>query len=228
MINFEALFKISYGLYIVCSGDNERGNGFISNSVFQVTSEPPTFALCCSKNNYTVEFITRSKAFSVSILHTEVPQDIFMRFGYKTGKEFNKLEGLDLKYGETGVPIILNGSIAFLECRVDQTINVGTHLLFIGELIQSEIIDDTKDPMTYLYYRQTRKGVAPKNAPTYIERSKLQPKVQTLTFKKYECTACGYIYDEAVEGKAFADLPADWTCPNCGSGKEFFIEMNSR
>jgi flavin reductase (DIM6/NTAB) family NADH-FMN oxidoreductase RutF/rubredoxin len=226
MINYEALFKISYGLFIVSSGDKNRGNGFISNTVFQVTSEPPKFAICCNKKNYTAEFITNSKAFSVSVLHTAASPDIFGRFGYKSGKDFNKLEGLNVRYGEsTGVPVVLNESIAFLECRLVQTVDVGTHLIFIGELLNSEILDDSKDPITYMYYRQVRKGVAPKNAPTYIDKSKLEPKGKRPAFKKYECTACGYIYDEAIEGKKFIDLPPDWVCPSCGTAKEDFIEV---
>jgi flavin reductase (DIM6/NTAB) family NADH-FMN oxidoreductase RutF len=176
MIDYQALLKISYGLYIVSSGDRESGNGFISNSVFQVTSEPAVFTLCCNKNNYTEEFIDRSGAFAVSVLHTEAPQDLFIRFGYKTGKDFSKLEGMDIRYGETGVPVVLNGSVAFLEFRVIQKIDVGTHFLFIGELVQTEILDDEKEPMTYAWYRKNRKGVSPKNAPTYIDRAKLQPK----------------------------------------------------
>jgi flavin reductase (DIM6/NTAB) family NADH-FMN oxidoreductase RutF/rubredoxin len=226
MINFEALFRISYGLYIVCSGDKNRGNGFISNTVFQVTAEPPKFALCCSKNNYTADFITRTNAFSVSVLHTEASPDLFGRFGYRSGKDFNKLEGINVRYGEdTGVPIVLNDCIAFLECKVVQTVDLGTHLLFIGELLHSAILDDTKEPITYTYYRQIRKGVAPKNAPTYVDKSKLQPKDKGPVFKKYECTACGYIYDEAVETTKFTDLPFDWVCPSCGTAKEDFIEV---
>jgi len=228
MINYEALFRISYGLYIVSSGDKNRGNGFISNTVFQVTSEPPKFAICCNKNNYTAEFIQRTSTFSVSVLHTAASPDLFGRFGYKTGKDFNKLEGLNVKYGEsTGVPIVLNDSIAFLECRVVQTVNVGTHFLFIGELLHSAILDDTKEPITYTYYRQIRKGVAPKNAPTYIDKSKLGPAIKASALKKYECTACGYIYDEAIEGKKFTDLPPDWVCPSCGVEKEDFIEVKN-
>ncbi len=227
MINYETLFKISYGLFIVSSGDNKNGNGYISNTVFQVTSEPPKFAICCNKDNYTAEFIIKSKAFSVSVLHTDASPDIFGRFGYKSGKDSNKLEGINLQYGEnTGVPIVLNDSIAFLECRVVQTVDVGTHLMFIGELLNSEILDNTKEPITYMYYRQVRKGVAPKNAPTYIDRSKLEQKIKGPALKKYECTACGYIYDEAIEGKKFVDLPPDWVCPSCGTAKEDFIEVN--
>jgi len=226
MINFEALFTISYGLYIVCSGDKNHGNGFISNTVFQVTAEPPQFALCCSKNNYSAEFIRRSGAFSVSVLHTGAAPELFGRFGYRSGKDFNKLEGLNIRYGETtGVPVVLNDSLAFLECRVSQTVDVGTHFLFIGELLHSEILDYAGDPITYAYYRQVRKGVAPKNAPTYFDKSKQELKVRAQEYKKFECTACGYIYDEATEGTRFADLPPGWVCPSCGTPKEDFMEI---
>lgn len=225
MINFEALYKISYGLYIVCSGDKNRGNGFISNTVFQVTSEPAKFAVCCNKNNFTAEFIQKYGVFSVSILSVNASSEIFGRFGYQCGKDFDKMAGMHIKYGDTGVPIVINDSIAFLECKVGQTIDVGTHLMFIGELINAEILDDSKEPMTYLYYRQVRKGVAPKNAPTYIDKSKLGLNTKGSLLKKYKCPVCGYIYDEAIESVKFEDLPDSWVCPVCGSEKSDFIEI---
>ena len=225
MINFEALFNISYGLYIVCSGDKNRGNGFISNTVFQVTAEPAKFAACCNKNNFTAEFIKKCGAFSVSILNVNASSEIFGTFGYKSGKDFDKMAGMNVKYGDTGVPIVINDSIAFLECKVVQTVDVGTHLMFIGELVNAEILDDTKEPMTYLYYRQIRKGVAPKNAPTYIDKSKLETNKKDLLLKKYKCPACGYVYDEDTESVKFADLPDDWVCPVCGSDKSDFFEI---
>ena len=225
MLQFEALFKISYGLYIVSSGNKDHGNGFISNTFFQVTAEPPMFASCCNKDNYTASVIQETGAFSVSIIHKDTDPEIIGRFGYKSGKDTDKLSGLNVKYGETGVPIVLSDCIAFLECKVVQTIDVGTHYMFIGQLIQSEIIDDTKDALTYLHYRQVRKGVAPKNAPTYIDKSKLGANPTETVFKKFECTACGYIYDEADEDIKFADLPDDWVCPVCGSEKSDFIEV---
>ena len=225
MIQFEALFKISYGLYIVCSGNKNRGNGFISNTFFQVTAEPPRFASCCNKENFTASLIQETGAFSVSVIHTETDPEIIGRFGYKSGKDTDKLAGLNVKYGETGVPIVLNDCIAFLECKVIQTIDVGTHYMFIGELLQSEIIDNTKEALSYSYYRQVRKGVAPKNAPTYIDKSKLGSDPLATDFKKFECTACGYIYDEADEDTLFADLPEDWVCPVCGSEKSDFVEV---
>jgi flavin reductase (DIM6/NTAB) family NADH-FMN oxidoreductase RutF/rubredoxin len=225
MINFESLFKITYGIYIVCSGDKNKGNGFISNTVFQVTAEPARFAASCNKNNFTSEFIRKYGVFSVSILHQNTPPEIFGRFGYKTGKETDKLAGMNIRYGETGVPIVTNDAIAFIECKVVQTVDVGTHLIFIGELISADIIDDSNDPLTYLYYRQVKKGVAPKNAPTYIDKSKLEARPDDTDFMKFKCTACGYIYDESIEKVKFADLPDDWVCPICGSEKADFIEI---
>ncbi|MCX6307238.1 MAG: flavin reductase family protein [Bacteroidetes bacterium] len=176
MISFEALFKISYGIYIVSSGNKDHGNGFISNTVFQVTAEPPQFAATCNKNNFTAGFIQQTGAFSVSVLHKEASPDLFGRFGFRSGKDIDKLEGMDLAYGETGVPIVLNDCAAWLELRVVQTIDAGTHFIYIGELVQAAVLDETKEPMSYLYYREARRGVAPKNAPTYIDKSKLAPK----------------------------------------------------
>lgn len=226
MINFDALFNVSYGLYIVSSGNKSNGNGFISNTVFQVTAEPIKFAICCHKNNYTAEFINRSLAFSVSILAQDTPSDIFGTFGYKSGRDMNKMEGMNVKYGETGVPIVLNGSIAYLEFEVEKSIDLGTHIMYFGDLINAEMIDDSKEPITYLYYRQVKRGLSPKNAPTYIDKSKFETKPVDLSLKKYKCTACGYIYDDSVEEVKYNQLPADWVCPVCGSEKEDFIEIN--
>ncbi len=225
MIQFEALFQISYGLYIVSSGNKTSGNGYISNTVFQVTAEPPRFAASCNKDNFTAEFIAESGAFAVSVLHNDTDPDIFGRFGYKCGRDFNKLDGMNVKYGETGVPIIMNDCIAFLEFKVVQTVDVGTHLIFIGELVQAELVDDTKEAITYLNYRKVRKGLSPKNAPTYIDKSKIEAKIVAGGLKKFECTACGYIYDEAEHEISFADLPEDWVCPVCLSEKAEFIEV---
>jgi flavin reductase (DIM6/NTAB) family NADH-FMN oxidoreductase RutF/rubredoxin len=223
MINFEALFKISYGLYIVSSGNKNEGNGFISNTVFQVTSYPARFAVCCNKNNYTTLFLGKYETFSVSILHKNTSADIFGRFGYKSGKDFDKLSGMQIKYGESDVPIILNDCIAFLVCKVVQIVDLGTHMMFIGELTQAEFFDESKEPLTYQYYREVKKGSAPKNAPTYIDKSKFSKK--ETSYKKYKCPVCGFIYDEANETVKFKDLPINWICPVCGCEKSEFIEF---
>ena len=225
MINYEALYKISYGLYVVASGSKDYGNGYISNTVFQVTSDPPRFATCCNKDNHTAGLIQSTGLFSVSVLSLDAGPATIGTFGYKSGKDSNKLEKMNVRFGETGVPIVLDDAIAYLECRVTDTYDVGTHLMFIGELVQAEVIDDSQDPLTYLHYRKVRKGVAPKNAPTYIDKSKLEKKPTEKKYASYECAACGYIYDEEKEGIRFEDLPDDWICPLCGSEKDDFVKL---
>jgi flavin reductase (DIM6/NTAB) family NADH-FMN oxidoreductase RutF/rubredoxin len=225
MIDIEALFRITYGLFIVSSGDRNHGNGFISNTVFQVTADPPQFVVCCNKNNFTAGFIEKYRVFAVSILEKEILPEILGRFGFKSGRDFDKLEGMSIRYGQSNVPVVLNAAIAFLECKVVRTIDVGTHLMFVGELVQSALLDSTKEPLTYLYYRQVMKGSAPKNAPTYIDKSKLDAGKTPGIFKKYKCPVCGYIYDEEKENVMFSELPDSWVCPICGSEKSEFMEV---
>ena len=136
------------------------------------------------------------------------------------------MTGMTLKYGDSGVPIVLDECISYLECNVIQTVDTGTHLMFVSELVNAEILDATKEPLTYLYYRQVEKGVAPKNAATYIDISRSDTKSEDLSVKKYKCPACGYVYDESIESGKFVDLPTDWVCPVCGSEKSDFIETN--
>jgi len=102
---------------------------------------------------------------------------------------------------------------------------VGTHLMFIAELVQAEVIDEQEDPLTYLHYRKVKKGVAPKNAPTYVDKSKLEKPKEAEEYAKYECPACGYIHDEEKEGEKWEDLPDDWECPVCGIEKSEFIKL---
>jgi len=219
-------------MYVVCSGDKEKSNGFISNSVIQVTAEPPQFAVCCNKNNYTSEFISDSGAFSISVLGQNAPADVIGNFGYKSGRELDKLSSTTHYFGETGVPVVTEGCVAIMECRLVNTFDAGTHLIFIGELVSSSKLADGSEPMTYAWYRQVKKGLSPKNAPTYIDKSKLEKSKIKIEENQYQCSACGYIYNESEgdephipPGTKFEDLPDDWVCPICGAEKEDFVKL---
>jgi len=240
-MQIEAFFKLSYGLYVVGAKSDTEINGYIANTVFQVTAEPARLAISCSKDNYSSKLIDESDAFTVSILHQEVSQNIISVMGYKSGAEINKFDGLNYIEGTNGIPILTEGCSAWFDCKVIQKVDVGTHILFIGEVIDSKLIDETKEPMTYAYYREVKKGVAPKNAPTYVDKSKLvspakesnETKVNPY-MQKWECTVCGQIYDPVegdpdggiAPGTPFEDIPDDWVCPTCGVSKEDFIPMD--
>lgn len=233
-VNIEAFYKVTYGLYIVSSKVNEKLSGYISNTVFQVTAEPVQFAVCCSKNNFTSEVIKQSKAFSISVLEQDTAAELIGLFGYKSGKDVNKFKGINYITGETGVPIVLDNTIAWFECEVVQTYDVGSHVLFIGKLVNNDLVDIDRAPLTYAYYREVKKGVAPKNAPTYIDKSQINMNIsEGKIVKKYKCNVCGYIYDPESgdekggipEGTAFEELPKDWICPVCGTQKSDFTEI---
>jgi flavin reductase (DIM6/NTAB) family NADH-FMN oxidoreductase RutF len=232
-MNIEAFFKISYGLYVISSKYGNKMNGYISNTVFQVTAEPAQFAISCSKNNFSSGIITESKAFSISVLEKDTDSNVISNFGYKSGKDVEKFAGFTCKTGKTGSPILLDNTIAWFECKVIQTIDVGTHLVFIGELVDNDLINSVKEPLTYTYYRDVKKGKAPKNAPTYIDENKSVNPIQILKGTKYVCPVCGYIYDPQFgdpasgipPGTKFEDLPDDWVCPLCTTEKEYFTEV---
>jgi flavin reductase (DIM6/NTAB) family NADH-FMN oxidoreductase RutF/rubredoxin len=231
-MNIEAYFKVTYGLYVVSSVLKDKMNGYISNTVFQVTAEPARFAIACSKNNHTTKMIRKSGVFSISVLKKETRPEIIGTFGYRSGKDTDKFSSFKYKTGRTGAPILLDDTIAWFECKVDQTVDTGTHLLFIGKAVDCDLPDEAGEPLTYDYYREVKKGKAPKNAPTYIDVEKHKQEMQQAKAELYYCPACGYIYDPAIgdpdhgvpAGTKFEDLPADWVCPVCGTEKVDFVK----
>ncbi len=224
-MNPKVLHKISYGLYVVSSKKEDSINGQIANTVFQVCAEPPVIAVCINKQNFTHEFIVGSKVFSVSILSKETPMKFIGLFGFKSGRDVNKFEEINYKIGVTGSPIVTDNAIGYLEADVINSIDVETHTIFIGKILDAQIMNDG-EPLTYAYYHEIKKGKAPKTAPTYIEENQKEVK----KMDKYRCKACGYVYDPEKgdpdggidPGTPFEDIPDDWVCPVCGVGKDMF------
>jgi flavin reductase (DIM6/NTAB) family NADH-FMN oxidoreductase RutF len=162
-----AFQKVSYGMYVVSSREKNLFNGQIANTVFQVSSEPPTIAISINKQNYTHEFIRTSLKFTASIISQSAPMTFIGLFGFKSGRDFNKFENTKFKIGTTGVPIVLDYAIAYIEAEVINAIDCGTHTIFIGKVIDSGVIN-SEEPMTYSYYHEVKRGKSPKTAPTYI------------------------------------------------------------
>jgi len=187
-MNHKALHKISYGLYVVTSGKRDNCNGQIANTVFQATSEPPTIAVCINKKNFTHEFIQESKVFAVSVLSRNTPLEFIGNFGFKCGRDTNKFEGINYKVGKTGAPIVFDHAIAYFEAKVIKEFDGGTHTIFIGKVVDAEILTD-EEPMTYAYYHKIKRGATPKTAPTYTKEENRGGSKMA----KYRCTICGYI-----------------------------------
>ena len=150
-----ALDKVSYGLYILSSRKGEAINGQCINTAFQLTDRPLRLAVCLNKNNLTHEYVMDSGLFSISILSAN-DLDMVKRFGYKSGRNFNKFEGVEYVTGRTGSPI-LKASLAFLECEIlkDKIVDVGTHTLFVADVVAGRVFKEAPC-LTYEYYRSCK------------------------------------------------------------------------
>jgi flavin reductase (DIM6/NTAB) family NADH-FMN oxidoreductase RutF len=167
-----AFRDLSYGLYIVTSREGERLNGQIVNTVIQVTSEPPRVAVIINKQNLTHAFITQSGVFGVSVLDDTATMTFIGPFGFRSGRDVDKFAALPFKKGSTGVPLITEHSLSLLEAKVSDCVDLGTHSIFIGDVVFSEVLKTGK-PLTYHFYHEVLKGKSPPNAPTFMSHQPL-------------------------------------------------------
>ena len=169
-MDIAVLRLISYGMYVVASFRQDRLNGQIANTVFQVTAEPQQLAVCLNCQNLTHELVADSRRFSVSILSQETPLKFIGLFGFKCGRSVGKFSGVNYRVLASGTPVILDHSLGWLDLEVVQSITLGTHTLFVGRVIDSEMLAEGK-PMTYDYYHQVKGGKTQVNAPTFNVRT---------------------------------------------------------
>jgi len=200
-----ALFKISYGLYVVGTAYEGKINAQIANTVVQINSEPvPTVAASLNNNNYTNELIKKSGIFSVNVLSNQTEMPFISNFGHKTGRDFDKFAAYQAEFGETGAPLLSGKEIAAcIEARVIKTFDAGTHTIFLGEVVDAKKFDAQQ--MTYADYHVLKAAAAPK-APAANPSG-----------KKYQCLVCGYIHE--------GELTDDFKCPICGVGADKFKEI---
>lgn len=226
----QALWCVSYGLYVVTSHFNNKLNGQIANTVFQVTAEPPRIAVSINKNNLTHEYISNSGVFAASVLDESAPLSFIGLFGFKSGRDIDKFSEITFDKGITGCPLVTEYSLSVFEAKVIKQIDAGTHTIFIGDVLAAKVLKEGR-PLTYAYYQEIKKGKSPKSAPTYhVEKRKEESVKGRQDMKKYTCDLCGYVYDPAAgdpengiaAGTPFENLPDDWVCPVCGAAKDQF------
>ena len=185
-----AFFKLSYGLFVVTANENGKDNGCITNTVVQQTTTPNRISVTINKNNYTHDMIMRTGLFNVSVLSQEAKFDTFKHWGFQSGKTVDKTAGITFFRLENGVIYIVDGVNAVICAKVEQTIDLGTHTLFIAEVTDA-FPTDKAPSATYDYYH-----------------SNIKPAPQKVSKKGWICTVCGFIYEGDV-------LPQDFICPVC-------------
>ena len=193
-MNNKAMYKLSYGLYIVTTRDAEKANGCIVNTAIQAASSPNQLCICINKGNYTHDMLLKTGVFTVSVISKEAEFPLYQRFGFRSGREVDKFADYTAyKNAENGVPYITEGTNAYLAVKVSQTVDLGSHTMFIGEVTEMEVLNE-EPSANYEYYQEK---VKPKPREENAEG-------QTL----WRCTICGYEY-------VGEELPEDFVCPLC-------------
>lgn len=195
-MNKKAMYKLSYGLFVLTSKDGDKDNGCIINTAIQAASSPNQLSICVNKANYTHDMIVKSKTFNISTISEAADFELFKHFGFQSGKDVNKFDGYQhFNRSQNGITYITAGTNSFISVKVDKIIDLGSHSMFIGEITDMELLSDDKSA-TYEYYLN---NIKPK--PEEVGKT---DDGQTI----WRCTICGYEY-------IGEQIPDDFICPIC-------------
>lgn len=199
-MDMNALFKLSYGLFVLSAKENGKDNGCIINTAMQLTDTPAQIAVAVNKQNYTHDMVKNTGIFNLSVLSQDAVFWIFQHYGFQSGRDVDKFANLPEARTENGVRYVQGCTNAVISGKVVSTVDCGTHTLFIAEVTDAKILSE-EPSVTYQYYFDH-----------------IKPKPQPKEKKSWVCKICGYVY----EGE---ELPADYICPWCKHGIEAFEEQ---
>lgn len=192
----KAMYKLSYGLFVLTAKEGDKDNGCIINTAIQAASAPNQISVCVSKANYTHDMITRTGEFTISVISKEADFSLFKHFGFQSGRDVNKFEAYgSCNRGNNGIYYITEGTNSYISVKVDKTVDLGSHTMFIGEVTDMEVLSDAAS-VTYEYYLE---NIKPK--PQAVGKTEDN---QTI----WRCMICGYEY-------VGEELPEDFICPLC-------------
>lgn len=192
-----ALFKLSYGLFVLTAKQDGKDNGCIINTVQQVTSDPMRISVTVNKENLTHDMVLSTGEFNVSVLTEDAVFWIFQHYGFQSGRDVDKFQNLPEARTANGIRYVEGCTNAVLSGKVIQTVDCGTHTLFIADVTEAKVLDNAPS-VTYQYYFDH-----------------IKPKPEPAQQGKWVCKICGYVY----EGDT---LPPDFICPWCKHGVEDF------
>lgn len=197
----KALFKLSYGVFMLSAKAGEKVNGCISNTCMQVASNPTRVAISVLNSNYTCDLVKESGVFALSILDETTTFETIKYFGFQSGRDVDKMSELILPTDINGVPYLGWQTCAVISCRVLSQTNLGSHTLFVAEVEDAKVINEHA-PLTYADYQNRVKP-------------KPEKKLEDRKIIGWRCKICKYVYEGS-------ELPAEYTCPLCGHGAEDF------
>ena len=202
----KVMFQIEYGLFILTAQENGKDNGCIINTLQQVTDSPLRVSITVNKKNYTHDMILHTGVFNISILSQKAAFDTFRHFGFQSGRDTDKMRDyMGLRRSANGLMYLATyDTNAYLSAKVFETIDLGTHTMFLADVTDGEKLSQTPS-CTYNYYQ------------SHIKPKPEEKRGQT----GWRCIICGYIY----EGE---ELPTDFICPICKHGVADFEKIESK
>jgi rubredoxin len=216
----KAMYKLSYGLFVVSTEYGGKLNACITNTAIQVANSPDRVGLAINKSNLTHDLVMASGVFNISIISTDAKFDLFQRFGMQSGRDVDKFDGFtDVATAANGLPYVTKGTNAYMSCKVCESFDLGSHTFFVATIEDMEVLADTPS-CTYADYQSSIKPKR-KAAPAADEGA------------VYRCTICGFEYKEKdgdpangiAPGTKWEDLPDDWVCPLCKHPKSDFEKV---
>lgn len=202
-MNANSMYTLSYGLFVLTAHHDEKDNGCIINTAIQAASEPNQICISVNKSGYTHDMLLQSGAFALSVLDQTATLELIQQFGYRSGRDADKFaDYADCARTPNGLYYVTKGTNAVLSAKVDKTLDLGSHTLFVGEVTHTDMLSD-KPSMTYAYYSE---NVKPKPTESPEKSGKTV----------WRCTVCGYEY----EGE---HLPEDFVCPWCKHPASDFV-----
>ena len=218
----KAFRSLSYGLYIVTATDGGKNSGCVVNTFGQVTSKPAQVSVAINKENFTCKVVESAGVFEASVLTQSATMELIGRFGFRSSADTDKFADTAHSTDELGIPYVTEHAAARFRVKVVNQVDLGTHILFIGQVEQAERLSD-EAPMTYAYYHEVKGGKTPPKASSYEqpsaqdeEAAPAQPEAEAPAPRYgWQCKICGHIVETD-------ELPDDFKCPLCGMGKEMF------
>ena len=200
-MDMTAMFKLSYGVFMLASKSGDKVNGCITNTGILVANSPDRLAISVLNTNYTCDLIKESGIFALSVLDSTCKFDTMIHWGFQSGRDVDKLAGLDLPVEANGIPYLNEQTCAVISGKVVESIDLGTHTLFIAEVLDAFKVSEN-EPLTYSDYQ-----------------TKVKPQPQAPASDKkvvgWRCKICGFEYEGA-------ELPEEYLCPLCGHDKTDF------
>ena len=209
MVEKEAMYTLTYGLFVLTTTDGEKQNGCIVNTVSMITDNPKRITVFVNKANYSEELLRKTGVFNVSVLTESAPFEIFKQFGFQSGRDVDKFEGGRYETSENGLYYLPAHTNAVLSGKVIDCYDYGTHTLFVAEVTEAKKLSNEKS-VTYEYYQS---NIKPKPATPKTEEKVEDGK------HKWVCKICGYTH----EGET---LPDDFICPWCKHPAEDFEQVS--